>query len=564
MRYYGEDYKQELKASINAVRESADSPSYCIPINNIEVSPKRYGLKNHDIEVARKASFHVAQIKSKLTRLEEVLCAFYGETDEISESIVEMTETINDTVSESTAALIKLSRMLKGVGEYSGKTITEDDIRSAGIDAAKAKEKAAKFWTFVIDTEIENDHVNEVAVKNYVDYIQEWEGSGNDLLREDYDRLEKIYDHYVLHRMDGVNDLREVDRQRVQNCVDVFEILNPLAKMRMDGFFSPVDPNPMEDIDVINRNITLVRFITYTTDPKYRDILIYYLGKTHINRYDESGVYNCLTNSISIMLTDDYDYKLNGKYFYPEICAAFFHEMGHCIDDLSGGFGDSTEGLNEIMKADLIDNMNNVANGYGLKLTQDQKDEVINFIVSPKNVNVQPAPGDPWDKYLPNWNDEQKYMFDIIRQHYGYTSYDYIGDEDPNKKINVIPVINGHGPIGKGAEYAPSSDGVGGITNNQIGGNTSGHYEKFAIYDKSIKSEKDIIKRLEKFDYWYYFGSMSSNVQAEFFADSFDTVVLGRDYDVNRQIFPSACDHYDKLIDKIYNDLPKSYKGIAY
>ena len=72
MRYYGEDYSQELKRSISAVRDVVETRNYAVPINTAPVTSDRYGIRNQGIRASRQAYSHISDITSGSSRY--ILC----------------------------------------------------------------------------------------------------------------------------------------------------------------------------------------------------------------------------------------------------------------------------------------------------------------------------------------------------------------------------------------------------------------------------------------------------------------------------------------------------------
>ncbi|MBO7453185.1 MAG: hypothetical protein J6U54_22870 [Clostridiales bacterium] len=566
MRYYGEDYLQDLKRSITAAYGSVDRTNYSLPIRNTYVNSKRRGMKDRSAQIAQNATGSFASVRQKLNTLQTVLEGFYGEVDETSARILEMTKMIEGMISDSNSALKELSGMLNGVGTYSKKCLTSKMIDSIVLDQKKKQETASKFWVLLIDTEIDNDHLNEKAVKEYVAYLRETGMDDEDLLEEDFNRLKKIYDYYVSHRFGETGDIRDMAYQDVQNCVDVFEILNLYAKYATDVFFS----NALaEHDDTIDLNIMRIKYAMYTADPKYRDIMIEYLSDMSLGDYDvDHSRYNDTLNQLYLSLDIDYDRRDENGYIEDHPFGAFFHELGHGINDVTKLFGYSTSGIRDFLADDLKAHMTNVLNENGFDYLSDkERKEILNHIVSYKNANVITDRRNDYMRYLPDdWTDEQQVAYYFLKLHYGYQEYCYL--EDPSN-IDAYTVEQRE-PIGDvikaDREHELLDDIIGGLTNDQLGGVYAYHPGISIPNDrKKIKGPDDLVGYLSTGSkYWYYHTIPSPVLGSEFFAEYFNNNVCGYGVNETREVFSSTCDHYDGIIDKIYDDMSDNDKGIPY
>ena len=566
MRYYGEDYLQELTRSINAAYDSVDRSNYSLPIRNTYVNSKRYGMKEHSAQIAQSATLSFLSVRQKMYVLQEALTRFYGEVDETSSRILEMADLIESMISDSNSALRELSSMLGGVGSYSKKCLTSKMIDSIVLDRKKKQETAAGFWILVIDTEIDNDHLNEVAVSKYVAYLRETGMDDEDLLEDDFNRLKKIYDYYVSHRFGDTGDIRDMDYQDVKNCVDVFEILNLYAKYATDVFFcTALDKHD----DTIDLNIFRIKYAMYTADPKYRDIMIEYLSDMSLGDYDvEHSRYNDTLNQLFLSLDKDYDERDKNGYIEEHPFGAFFHELGHGISDTSKLIGYSTSGIRKCLANDLKAHMTNVLNENGFDCLSDkQRKEVLDHVISYKNANVITDSINDYTRYLPDeWTTEQQVAYYYLKLHYGYQEYCYL--EDPRNTDAYI--VMQRDPISdvikEGREYELLDDIIGGITNDQMGGVYAYHPGVSIPNDRDkIKGPDDLVGWLGTGSkYWYYHTIPSPIIASEFFAEYFNNNVCGYGIEETRKVFSSACDQYDGIIDRIYDDMSDNDKGLPY
>ena len=196
MRYYGEDYYQELKISIATVRDSVEDRDYAQPIRTAPISDDRYRIQSRGVDESRKAMKHIVKIKADLDRLEEVIDTFYSDADETGANIIELADNIQVLIRESNSSLARMSRMLRGVGEYGGRTVTSADIRSAGINTQNFSERSLNFWIKVIDTDLIAGNAREEAVEKYLEHFD----FQRPFSMETMDRLNGLLDHYATLR----------------------------------------------------------------------------------------------------------------------------------------------------------------------------------------------------------------------------------------------------------------------------------------------------------------------------------------------------------------------------
>lgn len=551
MRYYGSDYLDDLKRSINNVSEAADLSYYPTPIRNAQADGKSYAYKMRGIDIAQNAYDHVARVNNKLIELQGVLETFYGEVDSISNNVFTMARMICMLIDESNRSMSNICDMLDGVGKYKGTEVTSGDIKAAGIDREKCKNLKNRFWTFIIDAEVDIDGgiLDQGAVTAFLDDIAQRKMEAKDLPLMDYNRLKKLYHYYVKNRYGEEKDISKTDYDTCSNCVRVFELLNPLAKTATDKFFKDV----IKDEAVFSiMKMDVIKYAIYTQEPKLRSITLYYLSKVKLADYEAANPhYNDFDNNIYIDLsgfTSDSSEFFNG----------FFHEFGHALDDYSNAFGMSSKVIHDQLIEDFKDHMDSVIKQSNYSLSKDEIKALFDFVISNKNINVKPM-GKEKDHYLPaDWSQEQKDVFFYLRDYYGYREYIY------GRGTKYFDISVPHHSVG-GFSYEQESnrvvdDIVGGITNNQFGG-VFGHPRRDIPTD--ISSEEDLIKCLQGYTYWYE-GKTSDTIkeklEAEFFATIFAQSFNGDVHSQAEKIFGKSCSIYDGIIDKIYDDVPDKYK----
>ena len=554
MRYYGEEYLNELTREIIGVHDSVDIPCFAAPIKGVDVSARRSSLKSADISIAQSADRHIDEIRDKLMKLYSSISLFYGEVDAVSSGITQNARTIKEILKASTASLNELTNMLAGVGDYSGTEITADDIKKDALDRSKYKKMAGGVWEYIIDTQIKDEYLNDDAAKNYIDYVRSHTDSGEELTTDEYNRLKDMYRYYVKHRFGSDDKIDFMDPKTYNNAVDIYEILDPKAKKIMDDLF---DANAKDISEAKHNNIQRIKYATYTADPKYRDIIICYSDTAKIRYHNgDKNDYKPVSNTMRLNMEKD-SIAQNGpdsknEYRY----CSFFHELGHQVDDFSNSFGGYSNTLGTALRSDLRDHMINVAQTEGPDSINDKdRNEVIDFIISSKNTNVKP--GD----YTPkNWNNDQKKLFDSYKEYYGYTEYTFLKGESDGYKYNDESVNGSGEDVITKQDHAIISDIIGGATNNQIGGHGESHYPEINRYSLMINNAKDIKTKLENYRYWYALGIPTNKLGAEFIAECFELSVFGSDLDEAGKIFGNSCDEYKKFIDDTYASLPEDFK----
>ena len=570
MRYYGEDYLNSLTRSINAAYESTDSGNYSMPIRRTYVDYRRRGIQDQSINISQNAFYQFNSVKNKLQLLQDTLNQFYGDVDHTSTKIYRMTDNVQAMIREHCKVLTQLCDLLNGAGDYKGYGITSERIANIEPDEWVLRNKPRFFWTELIDVEIDNGHLNEKAVQRFLESYEDMIASGPmDRFEENEDtelRLKKICEFYKNDRFGKTGDIRDMDVQRLKNCITAFELMNPIAKERCDKFFKVCYA---ENNETVEDNVLMIKYMLYTAPSKYRDLIIYYMPSIKITDcayQDGSQHFSPYDNTLCLDLTVSQRMKFtDGKYVFDYPCINFFHEMGHGIDDVTdkGKMSKSSDVLHDGMISDLKSHMTSVLKEAGYSLDKKDKKELFNFIISKENINVVPPEGKSEDYFFPkDWNDTQKEAFDYLRKYYGYREYEYLG-YDGFASFDVIHYSEND--LTKGDfETIIIDDSVGAITNNQLAG-INGHYMDPISSTKDIDSADDIVKKLKKYYYWYddgIFRGLGDNVESEFFAQSFSYKVAGVDLERTAEVFGGTCDSFNKLIEELYDSkVPEKFRS---
>ena len=356
MRYYGKDYLDELKRSINNVSDSAELTNYSTRIRNTYVSGKRTLYKERGIEVAQNAFNHVITVNQKLEKLQEVLESFYGEVDSVSSNAVALARMLRTMIDESNRSMVAICDMLDGVGEYKGKEVTGAAISEAGINRVNCKNLRYRFWTFMIDTEVELEDgvLDEKAVEIFLDDVTKRKIKAQDLPIMDYNRLKKLNAYYANNRFGEKNDISKMNNDTIANCVRVFEFLNPVAKEATDKFFKKSQET---EFLITQLHIDAIKYSIYTMDPKLRSITLYYLSKMKIGTYENPRSYYASgSNKLYLNLTECIT---DGSVIFED----FFHEFGHALDDYSKLCGLSSNAFHDQLISDFKEHMDKIIKG---------------------------------------------------------------------------------------------------------------------------------------------------------------------------------------------------------
>lgn len=555
MRYYGEAYLKELTSTVDRIHNSVDMPSLSRPIVNVDVMDHRSQLKNCGVGAANSADKHISDILIKLVQLHSDLVTFYGQVDTLAEDIAKSATQIKRIILSSTTSIDTINSMLAGTGDYAGVDITADKIRNAVQDKQKYKIMLQDAWASVVDAGITADDVKEKAAENYIGYIKEKLENEEELASDEYDRLKSMYGYYVKtrpHMMDGEAALKP---DTMQNLIDVYEILDPDAKKAMDELFSKIKKKD----ENITEQLQRIRYITYTADPKYRDIIIYYSTKTGFRFAKGKNQYDDWINTILIDFNaEDQDTLKTGSTEYSQF-STFFHEFGHAVDDYYKPCGRFSESIKDTLFADLRKHIENSIVSEGMiSVSDNERDEVLDYILSFRNANVVPPEGEDEDFFLPdNWNDDQVKLFRSIRDYYGYVEYEFL-DKFSIRTDNQIyfPQFEY-----KGDDKIVLSDIIGALTNNQIGATSGSHYYG-SRNNWEICNPGDLKYRMEKeFGYWYFGSSPNYRIGTEFMANCFRASVLGSDMESARSVFGESCKAFDQFVEETYSSVPDEYKN---
>lgn len=574
---------------------------YRDPIFYQDVPTEFKYLKNNSLYAGDDANRHVASIRERIYTALSVLSQFYSEVDTTSLDIYGKANNILLILNEINTSMEKINNILNGSEEYSGKTITEDDIKAAGINQANCgrsklnffngpqfveemkalKEKGgilspeeieklqyifdlySQIGSELTDSELReyvdafellgNDDLtdellddfmkNDAAVEMYLADIKVSNENGS-LSPEDMDRIERIYNWYVKNRFESQDDehVDDMNDQTLINCIDAYEILNPDAKKITDTFFEP--GYELKDATV-DKNILRIKYSIYTCDPTTRDMIFGYMPLMTLNLVN-SGV--CCTNGKDSDGNKTVTLNLDLHRFPSGNCCSFFHECGHGIDHLScddanlSTSKDFAESLSldsrDRLYADLEDYNDSVLDSE--KLSPAEKDQIVKYIFNfDNNPNIiRTVDEDPFVPYY--WSPAQVEAYKYLREVYGYNRYVY-------PFTAKVYMSAQRGWFCTAERPGIVNDIFGGMTNNKFCNTGHGYNFKdkkqsdfvtFATYCIAINEES-----------YYYSGTQ---VNTEFYAECFEYKALGRDMGTTKTVFGRTVEQFEEAYKDAY------------
>lgn len=582
MRHYDTTYRDEIRNSIYGVKRHIRDIDYDKPIKSVEVSQEHHFLKDYCIAAASQAHNQVDVLRERTRNAGDLVDKFYKSVEETGASIKFTATKIGELLIEANVSMMRIHSALNETGDYSGKKVNSKIIRNAGVDKAECEKTCKEVWEKITDLQVKKHIISDYVAIRYVENINELLRDGKKLSSKQKDWFDDICEHYLgmfegkqvmlsskekelistIHsqyvelRFGPLDDCRDLPKNAINNCIVAYEMLNPKAKQITNSFFENV---LKENDEEINFSVDCIKYVLYTDEPKYRDVILYYLPLAQLKRIEPGEIDSYGGNTLYLVLTEDHDNRLKND-------GAFSHEIGHFIDnyafddieDKNGNkIANYSDSFREQLKTDLREHMQDSLSdlGYGTMEEEDQK-AVIDFILSPENTNISTTTDkELYKTYLPDdWSTKQVDAFTDLRDHYGYSEYVY----DPTS-FEVYEVDRHTGLASSNDEEGIISDIAGGESNNQIGGIT-GHTldSKKKIGDKPItssviKSADDLHNALVEYNYWFEKnGKLNDHYAHEFFAESFKLRVHGKDLTPTQSVFTKSSDLFDKAYEEIY------------
>ena len=374
----------------------------------------------------------------------------------------------------------------------------------------------------------------------------------------------------------NVENSKKLKKTDIQNCVDVYEILDPKAKDKTADLFKEVSG----ESSTVDLNILRIKYALYTADEEYRNAIFYYMPYIDVKIRDDldRGKFVVSSNGDNILYLKSLRDNDNNTNF-----SAFFHEYGHVIDYLSAKMDDNTDDSivcsSERYKKDLVVDLRNhmrktLIITLKINMPSKKREEVLNYFFSSENINVVDEKGIPYP-CPKNWDKAQVIAFYRLREYYGYTNYVYdkntktyveekIGNDpahlgysygkNPYKK----PVKTGNYRADQGMNpqdnlrYGIRDDIIGGLTNNQIGGTVKGHPAPVFTDGNPVTNSAEVHNRLTSYTYWYSNNKRTNMACKEYFAENWGSGVLGYSTETATEVFVSARKEYEKIRDEIF------------
>lgn len=588
MRYYSSEYRRWLKKSVKDVSDSVESHGYKQNIECVQAfTHNQSNCKLQCRSAAEYAQTQMSIVKTKFDVLSSMLDNFYNDANSVSSSVSSSAKKINEIITEANASLIRINDALKGVGQYQGEALSQENLQSAGIDKAKCDTLKKDTWKKILVTEKSYKCIHDIIAHDFVERVIGDYNNGKELSNDDADfmdamsaqflkslkwnniadrvkdtrLLSDLFNHYKDHRLGPTGKTHDLPAETLEVVADIYETINPKAKLITDNFLQPCYEITNKNAENAIHNAMLIKHDLYTADPRLRDLILTCLPNMTLKNQPLNKIACCGGNTLYLHLEES---PLNSN----DRCAAFFHEFGHAMDNAaledfeldSRKIDCLSDGYYDTLISDAIGSLQQTIKDLGY---EDMETELIEFIISPENVNVATdSNSDYYTTLLPkDWSPEMKKAFKEIRDHYGYYEYTYQskgGFSYTSKQIE--------GKIcDRSLETSIINDILGGITNNQIAAVGYAHRPnaKYPYLQnglptnrEDIKGPEDLHKGLTEGSYWALLNKdkpwLTSDIFCtEFFAESFDDRIYGIDQTKNREVFPNGIDMFENDLDML-------------
>lgn len=582
MRYYSSEYRRWLKNSVKDVSDSVESHGYKQNIECVQAfTHNQSNCKLQCRSAAEYAQTQMSIVKTKFDILSSMLDNFYNDASSVSSSVSSSAKRINEIINEANASLIRINDALKGVGQYQGEVLSQENLQSAGIDKAKCDTLKKDTWKKILVTEKSYKCIHDTIARNFVERVIGEYNNGKELSNDDADfmdamsaqflkslkwnniadrvkdtrLLSDLFKYYKDHRLGTTGNTHDLPAETLEVVADIYETINPKAKLITDNFLQPCYEITNKNAENAVRNAMLIKHDLYTADPRLRNLILSCLPHMVLENQPLSQIACCSGNTLRLHLEEN---PLNSL----DRCAAFFHEFGHAMDNIA--LDDYEENGRKIdclsdayydtLIADATHSLQKTIKDLGY---ENMETELIEFIISPENVNVATdSNSDYYTTLLPkDWSPEMKDAFKAIRDYYGYYEYTYQSTGAFSYTAKAYD--------GKICDRTPESsiinDILGAITNNQVAAVSNAHVpnEKYPYMQnglprtrEDIKGPDDLYKGLTEGSYWVRHNKdnpwMTSDIFCtEFFAESFDDRIYGIDQTKTREVFPNGIDMFE-------------------
>ncbi len=196
MRYYSNDYRDEVIASLNGLFSSLDD-SYTVAICNVPDSETESmnSYKDSAIDAANQASATISSLSPKIETVISQLNEFYQNVDATGGEIYSRAGDIVSILVRTNSVVDEICDILNGVGNYSGYKASPDLLDTACLPLADVEVDRDAYWNdFYLD---EDGLVDAAAVSATFELVGEPVGTNPDGSPLYSNEGEKILDTYA-------------------------------------------------------------------------------------------------------------------------------------------------------------------------------------------------------------------------------------------------------------------------------------------------------------------------------------------------------------------------------
>ena len=380
------------------------------------------------------------------------------------------------------------------------------------------------------------ENMSQEEFDKYIDLMLDFDY--NSLSAEDKARVQAVLD--FLSGIDVNGNMSDSNKSKIRQYVALYEKLKEYEneKEEINNFFE----NSSKD-GITNNDILYIKYIAYKSKGDVHKVFFSNISKCRVVSWKNSGTafYRGVDNSdgawgvyLDINGSDGI-YDKDGSY------TTFFHEIGHCIDDVMFQFNDE----------------------YDLNGKKVSSITLTNIIQANSNVNF----------YSALYSDTEQYfirMVDLANSSLGWFKLN-----DESKRQVVEALLDGrkkwttlnpyekavYDGVKSGLELTNTfrnlsvSDLVGGVTNNTVAGQSLSIPSLIATGSSGHGRNEWLLRD----DYWYNGNMPTERLGKEFFAEYMSYSMTGQNSKITdmKKVFPTACN----MLEKAWNTGGISYAG---